>query len=737
MVDVSNLPSAPPRPAATRVKPFLTPDPEGLRQWRDFLERQPDALAPDHGFVEDVGPRAAPPLRRAPAVSVQFEGLTNADNIALTSSSSIPPDDNLGVGPSHIFQMVNVVGRITTKSGAAISSFSLANFFQVDTGFEEADPRVIFDAISARWFAVIWQSSPTLASSSLILAVSTTSDPTGLFCRYRLGNPTTETFEQDFPMLGVSDDKVVVSYNAFAFSSGSFLGAGYYVLNKADLTACAATVPRIRVAPDPTRATPHPAQSLGSTSDLFLAMHASTSTLSLLTVSGIPGVGSVTESLTPLGIRSWTPPPKAQQASSSLLLDTGDERVLSVAWQDQSLWLAGNEACTPSGDVVARSCLRLIEVLTSGPSIRQDMTFAAAAEHSYYPALRPDKTGNVHVVFNRSSATAFVGVRITGRLATDPLNTLQASSDIRAGSGAQTAASGRMGDYSGAAVDPSDPQIVWVTAEYIRSTTDADWGTWIAQLSFPATLFASVLPGSRSGQVGTPVTAFATLINASASPAAGCALSLKTSLFATFSFQSTDPATNQLTGSPNTPVTIPAGAPQSFVFALTPSGPVAPTDVAFNFTCSGTVPAATIVGVNTLLLSASTTPVPDIVALAATPGNDGIVNVPGATGTGVFAVAAANVGAGGALTVTADSGGVLLPLTASLCETNPTTGACISPLAASVATTINANATPTFAVFVTGTGAIPFAPATNRIFVRFRDAGGVTRGATSVAVRTQ
>jgi hypothetical protein len=50
---------------------------------------------------------------------------------------------------------------------------------------------------------------------------------------------------------------------------------------------------------------------------------------------------------------------------------------------------------------------------------------------------------------------------------------------------------------------------------------------------------------------------------------------------------------------------------------------------------------------------------------------------------------------------------------------------------------IGAGAQPTFAIFVTGTGPIAFDPATRRIFVRFKDPAGVTRGATSVAVRTQ
>jgi glucose/arabinose dehydrogenase len=250
-------------------------------------------------------------------------------------------------------------------------------------------------------------------------------------------------------------------------------------------------------------------------------------------------------------------------------------------------------------------------------------------------------------------------------------------------------------------------------------------------------LVAAVLPSSRSVQVGGTATAFATIINASSVMSTSCGLSLLTSLAATFSYQTTNPATNQVTGSPNTPVNIPAGAAQSYVFALTPSAPVAPTDVQFSFDCTDNNPASIVPGLNTLTFSASNTPVPDIVALAATTSNDGILNIPGTSGAAAFAVAAANVGTSGNITVSADTGAAIMPVSLSLCETNPATGQCISAIGPAATTTINTNATPTFGIFVQGNGDVPFDPAANRIFVRFKDAGGVTRGATSVAVRTQ
>ena len=144
------------------------------------------------------------------------------------------------------------------------------------------------------------------------------------------------------------------------------------------------------------------------------------------------------------------------------------------------------------------------------------------------------------------------------------------------------------------------------------------------------------------------------------------------------------------TGTQNTPVPIAGnGGSQSFLLSFSSylSQPFAETGLQLSFGCSqGPNPttisyAAIVPGVDTVDLSMSATPVPDIIALAATPTGNGVVEIP--------------------------SGGSA------------------------------ANAAPTFSIFAQASGAMPFAPATSRLFVRFVDSSGGTHGSTSVAVDTK
>jgi hypothetical protein len=188
-------------------------------------------------------------------------------------------------------------------------------------------------------------------------------------------------------------------------------------------------------------------------------------------------------------------------------------------------------------------------------------------------------------------------------------------------------------------------------------------------------LTASVLPTSRSVQVGTPATAFATIINTAPGTATQCSIAPASFVPATFRYQTTDALTNELTGSADTPVDIPPGDSQSFVVAFTPTAAFAPTDVGFNFDCSNTDPAPSLAGVNTLLLSASNTPVADVIAVAVTASGDGIVNLPSETGSAAFALASASVGAdAGLVSISASPLNAGLPVSMALCETNPRDG---------------------------------------------------------------
>lgn len=257
----------------------------------------------------------------------------------------------------------------------------------------------------------------------------------------------------------------------------------------------------------------------------------------------------------------------------------------------------------------------------------------------------------------------------------------------------------------------------------------------VVPLTSSIVLASAVLPGSRAVEVGTAATVYATVINGSTSTAQGCAIAPIDASTDTFSYQTTDPTTNALSGTPNTPVDIPAGQAQTFVLALTPTAPFAAEVVDFGFFCANANPAAITPGVNTMLLLASSTPVPDVVALAATASNDGILHLPSTSGSNAFAVATVNVGASASVTATPSTGVTTLPLSLFICQTDPISGNCLASPAASVTTTIATDTTPTFAIFATASGAIPFQPASNRIFVAFT-ANGQPAGRTSVAVST-
>lgn len=72
---------------------------------------------------DDQRPRLTSSL--TPSFLTSFAGLSSADN----PSPLVPPDPQLAAGPSHLVEMVNIVGKIYDKNGTALSTtFTLGSF---------------------------------------------------------------------------------------------------------------------------------------------------------------------------------------------------------------------------------------------------------------------------------------------------------------------------------------------------------------------------------------------------------------------------------------------------------------------------------------------------------------------------------------------------------------------------------------------------------------------------------
>ena len=251
-------------------------------------------------------------------------------------------------------------------------------------------------------------------------------------------------------------------------------------------------------------------------------------------------------------------------------------------------------------------------------------------------------------------------------------------------------------------------------------------------------LSASALPTSRSGQVNSTVTSFVAMINGGNVTGRACRILPISDVPIGFSYQPTNAQTNAVEGIANTPLDIAPGALQTWVISADILAEFPPTSVRFRFACDNSDQVPTIEGVNTLLLSGSSGPVADVVALAATPNQNGIVDLPASGTASAFSVASINVGSSVALQVEADTAGVSLPINITLCQTNAT-GQCINPALPTsdpVSLNVNTGATPSFSVFASASGSVASNAANNRIRVVFREPNGTVRGQTTVAVRT-
>ncbi len=514
-VELRALPPPTPGTRGGRLKPFRHPHPAAFRRHKDLANEQ------------KVTPLASAPSGASPSsLSTVTIGDAGFDGMSLADGGAIPPDTQVAVGPNHIFEAVNDHVRIwnrQTNPPSVIYDKDLGAFFGVSfsTTLTDvvSDPRIRYDAASGRWFASVVTLESLFGVGDWRLAVSQTSDPTGKYTLYAAS--FFDSFP-DFPSLGLNDDKLALTGNSFTISTSLFLGSEFLVLKKADLIAGASSPAQQFFAAPQAVDTIQVAESLSSTSTLYMAAVPTgvpTSTLQLWSINGVPGAGGglvVTTTALSMSTTLVTPP-DAAQAGSPKLIATNDTRLLNLVYRNGFLWMGGNTGCMPAGDSAVRSCLHFAQVSTATATVSQEITFGESGEYYYYPAVEIDASNNLVTVFNRSSIGEFASVYTSGRNVTDGAGTFQTPVLLKMGLAAYDPSpyAPRWGDYSGAATDPFDGGTsVWVAGQYTRSDGGADWGTWIARvLATPsASVSVSVTTNKTSYTRGVDTTAQLTAV---------------------------------------------------------------------------------------------------------------------------------------------------------------------------------------------------------------------------------
>ncbi|HWM50447.1 MAG TPA: hypothetical protein VNO76_03765 [Thermoplasmata archaeon] len=429
------------------------------------------------------------PLEASPVVGSGWDALS------FGSGSLTPPDVQVAVGPSHILEAVNVNLGVYSKQGTSITSYSLSTLFGTGSDFI-SDPRIIYDRGTSRWFLTVVD----VSTGQVVIAVSKTPDPLGVWSPYRVPAAATSTCP-DQPILGVGTLNIIVSVNMFSScrsANFTYDGAQFWVVNKTNLIDGSAS-PSVwtsalyaeGVSIHPARMeTPSPVQYLVST--LWNFATNTSSTLQVFSVIGSPpGDVHVTVTESPIVLADM--PPSARQPDPNYVLDRGDFRVQDAVWSRGILWLGFNEAC-PGGLQIG--CVRLIQLDTNPNLIRQDFRLSSASRNYFYPALALDAAGDLAILVGYSSADEYPGLLVTGRLSRDPAGVLQTPVTVRAGVGLDRSwchpltAVCRYGDYFGASIDPSDPGRVWFAGEFGRGL-GVGWGTFVLPVQIKAMLTLS------------------------------------------------------------------------------------------------------------------------------------------------------------------------------------------------------------------------------------------------------
>ncbi len=456
----------------------------------DELARLPKPEIPDVALA----PPGEAPVAFSPVPADNFQA-------APDNTFFIPPDTHGAAGPNHLMVSVNGELRVQMKTGGTMASVPLDAFWSVLSGPGGTfDPRVAYDPLANRWITVACD-DPQAGTSSLLVGVSQTTDPTGFWNLYKFDADSTDTVWYDYPTLGFTKDWIVVQVNAFNISGNAFNASHVYAFDKANLYAGGAGLNTLFKLPVGLNlgSTQVPALTYDSTlATAFLVnnFNSAAGALRIFTITGPVGAPTFTASSFVVSPQPWNPSgPNAPQSGLPNLISTNDARMQGVVFRNGAIWAAQTVFPTTGP---ARASVQWWKFSTTG-TIAQRARIDDTTGNVFYtfPSIAVSVNEDVLVGYSRFSATQFASADYSFRFRADPLNTLQSDLVFKAGQGPYEKVFGgtenRWGDYSNTVVDPTNDRDLWTIQEYAATPVGSPpnsgrWGTWWARVATTPTL---------------------------------------------------------------------------------------------------------------------------------------------------------------------------------------------------------------------------------------------------------
>ncbi|HTY40970.1 MAG TPA: carboxypeptidase regulatory-like domain-containing protein [Thermoanaerobaculia bacterium] len=431
----------------------------------------------------------------------QFEGLADIDNQNTIGTEYVPPDTNGDISPNNYIEYINTIWAVYDRSGnLQLGPLPGNSFWQglggvCETG-DDGDPIVKYDRAADRWFASQFYVNGGAGPFHQCIAISVTNDPTGDWYQYDFF--ISDTAFSDYPKFGIWPDAYYMTSNLF----GDTFDGGAFAFNRTKMLAGDPSAEMIQfstggeggVLPSDMNGTIPPPDG---SPNYFMTYEVNPARLLIWQFHvdwDVPANSSFTGPVdipvpdfnTPVcgSFRDQCVP---QLDSTELLETLSQDLMYPLAYRN----FGDHEAIVASqtvGDGNGVAQVRWYEIRDPGgsPVAYQASTYAPDSTHRWMPSIAMDHNGNIALNYSRSDTTLHPQAAMTGRLATDPLNTMGDENIWYAGAGSQQDSFSRWGDYTSIFIDPLDDCTFWAINEYYAADAAFDFHTRIGSFKFPS-----------------------------------------------------------------------------------------------------------------------------------------------------------------------------------------------------------------------------------------------------------